>query len=104
MLRPKGMEEFSYLCAPITEVVHGYDFPPARTVYVGQERPDDGASKMTHMEFLGDIRRRILDDDFLAGARRVCAVLDLLRLRMVCEVVDLGKHLADEGWGVQLKM
>ena len=56
------------------------------------------------MEFLGDVRRRIFDDDFLAGARRVCAVLELLGFCMVREVVDLGEHLTDEGWSVQLKM
>lgn len=50
------------------------DIPPVRFVYVGQERPDDGASHMPRMKRFRDVRAGELHDDLLALTLRVRAI------------------------------
>ena len=51
---------------------------------------------MTNVERLGDIRRGILDDDFLAVARRIRAIFWLSGKRRVSECVHLSKNLTNQ--------
>jgi hypothetical protein len=52
---------------------------------------------VSDVEALRDVRRRVLDHDFLARAGRVRAILGFARWRVVREPVDLRQHGADEG-------
>ena len=74
--RPIGEARgYTYLCTPITEVVQGDDLPSARPVEVGEEGTDDRAPEVADVERLCDVGRGVLDDDALALAERVRAVL-----------------------------
>ena len=66
-----------YLCSPVTEVVERVDVPTACLVQVGEERADDRTSQVADMERLGDVGRGVFDDDPLALAEVVGAVLRL---------------------------
>ena len=47
---------------------------------------------MANVEVLGNVWRRVLDDDFLACARCIRAVLRSTRGRIICELVHLREY------------
>ena len=59
---------------------------------------------MADVEVLGDVRRRVLDDDFLSCARCVRAVLGSTRWCVVCELVHLRQYGAQQRGCLQHKM
>lgn len=91
----ESQKQESHLSSPISQVIHGNDAPPTRLVQIRKERADDSAAQMSNMEGLGDVRRRILDDDFLALACVVRAVRSLTSGRVARKSVDLVEHFAN---------
>jgi hypothetical protein len=63
-----------HLCTPIAQIVYRDDIPPTRLVQIRQERTDNCAPQMPHMEAFGDIGRGVLYDDFLSFSQGVFAV------------------------------
>jgi hypothetical protein len=59
---------------------------------------------MADVEVLCDVRRRVLDDDFLACAGCVRSVLRLTRRCVVCELVHLRQYSAEKRGSLQHEM
>lgn len=97
-ITPEVIEmERTHLRAPISQIVHRHDIPSASLVQICQKSANDGRAEVSDVEALRDVRRRVLDHDFLARAGRVRAILGLARWRVMREPMDLRQHGADEG-------
>ena len=55
----------NYLSTPIPEVIDRSDLPPVGFVEVCEVGPNDGRSEVPDVEVLGNVRGRVLDDNFL---------------------------------------
>lgn len=94
----------AHLRSPVTEIVHGCNLPSAGLVQIRQEPTDDCAPQVADMKGLCNIGRRIFYDDLLALSRAVASVAwDLVR-REMSEGVHLGKHVANKGRTLALKV
>ena len=98
------MKKKTDLSAPVAEIIYPDNLPPTRFVEVGEKRADDGASEVTDMEGLGNVRGGVLNDRLLFLARRVGPVLGLPRLGEVCLGVHIVQYATHEGGRVDLKV
>ncbi|PPQ83559.1 hypothetical protein CVT25_006795 [Psilocybe cyanescens] len=85
----------AHLCASIPQIIHRDNLPSTRLIQVLEERADDRPPQMPNLERLGCVRRRVLDDDFLALAGVIRAVLQLPQWRVAREGINLGEHIPD---------
>jgi len=88
-----GESQQTVLLTPVTKVVHSSNLPASALVQRSEETTNDGTSKVTSVERLGDVGRRELDNHSLPARVRVARVSETI-VRVLSVVVAL---LSDRG-------
>lgn len=91
--RPTRLHVENHLSTPVPKVVHRGDIPSVGLVEVCEVGSDDGRSKVTDVEVLGNVGGRILNDDFLPLPRIIASVFGLASGRVLGQVMNLSQDL-----------